>query len=310
MTKKDKGFALSDFLEPDDQETSKMKSLFNHEQEYSNYLGQIEYTIAKYYYYYGQRLTDKDVVSALQKINEDYDRNLKDFQKTLEKHIIFNLLDVLNDEPITRHEFELVIDYILWSIDNRSWLNDKQAFVKWTAYVFDLFSDEEKEKYENKLKDWLNALGLPDEYLDAMLLKGGTEPEIAEDESEKQLTESESQFFAMDDDEKIEFLIEDPYNRIRILQSYILDLADNEELEKLDKFYNRFIEKHDDFFIIHSIMGAIYMNYDIDAAESYLKKAKEKAEGDEGFPDDAKEEFMGDIDYLLDEINEMRKEDN
>ncbi|WP_410808463.1 hypothetical protein [Methanohalobium sp.] len=38
-----------------------------------------------------------------------------------------------------------------------------------------------------------------------------------------------------------------------------------------------------------------------------MKKAKEKAEEDEGFPDDAKEEFRDDIDYLFDEIKEMRK---
>jgi hypothetical protein len=304
-TKEDKGFALSDFLEPDDQETSKLKSIYNHEQEYSDYLGQIEYTIAKYYYYYGKRLTDNDVISTLEKINENHDRRLKYFQKTLENLIVFNLLDVLNDVPITSHELNLVIDYILLSIDNRSWMKDKQAFVKWAAYVFDLYSDEEKEDFENKIKDWLDVLGLPKEYLDAVLAKGGTESNA--DEKEVELTEAESQFFAMDDEEQIEYLIENPYERFDLLQAYIFELADSEELEKLDKFYNRFIEKHDDFYVVHLLMGIVYMDYDIDAAEPYLKKAKEKSKGHEGFSEDTKEMFAEDIEYLLEQIEKIRK---
>lgn len=306
-TKENKGFALSDFLEPDDQETSKMESLYNREEEYFEYIGQIEHTIAKYYYYYGKRLTDNDVISALEKINENYDRRLKYFQKILENLIVFNLLDVLKEEPITRHELNLVIGYILWSIDGKSWMKDKQAYVTWIAYEFGLYSDEENEEYEKKIKDWLDAQGLSKEYLDSVLAKGGSELDVGVKEVEH--TEDENQFFAMDDEEKIEYLIENPYERFDLLQTYIFELADNEELEKLDKFYNRFIEKHDDFFVVHLLMGIVYMDYDIDAAESYLKKAKKKSKEHEGFSEDTKEIFTEDIEYLLEQIEKIRQGD-
>lgn len=130
-------------------------------------------------------------------------------------------------------------------------------------------------------------------------------------EDEVELTEAESQFFAMDDNEKIEYLIENPYEkqRLELMQSYIFELAENEEFEKLQEFYNRFIKKHDDIFVVHSLMGLVYMEHDLDLAESYLKKAWKKCDEHEAFSEEAKDEFKKDFEYLLEKIDEMKKED-
>jgi hypothetical protein len=44
------GFSLSELLVPDTPETKEIKSIYEKEYEYSDYLSEIEITIAAYYY--------------------------------------------------------------------------------------------------------------------------------------------------------------------------------------------------------------------------------------------------------------------
>jgi len=163
---------LSELLTPDTPETKKMKSLQGKEYEYSNYLGTIEYSIARYFYEENREIKDKDAVSALKNIRNNCNEKTSFFKQDLETEIIENLIELLKSEPISHHEFELSIDYVLEIIDNRSWMEDEQAYLKWVTYVMGLFTEEESEEYEKNVKKLAAKLGLSSKHADLMLLKG------------------------------------------------------------------------------------------------------------------------------------------
>ena len=55
---------LSEFLVPDTPEIKEIKSIYMNEYEYSEYLSEIEFSIADYYYNKNRKVTDKDVIRA------------------------------------------------------------------------------------------------------------------------------------------------------------------------------------------------------------------------------------------------------
>ena len=93
----------------------------------------------------------------------------------MKKKLLETLIELLEGEPITHHEFKLVIDYVLEVIDNRSWMEDEQAYLKWATYVMGLFTEEESEEYERSIKKLAAKLGLSSKHADLMLLKGDEE---------------------------------------------------------------------------------------------------------------------------------------
>ena len=141
----------------------------------ADYLGTIEYSIARHFYEDDRQIKDKDAVSALKNIRKNCDKNISFFKHDLEKEIIETLIELLEGEPITHHEFKLVIDYVLEVIDNRAWMEDEQAYLKWATYVMGLFTEEESEEYEKSIKKLAAKLGLSSKHADLMLLKGDEE---------------------------------------------------------------------------------------------------------------------------------------
>ncbi|AKB67365.1 hypothetical protein [Methanosarcina mazei] len=162
-------------LAPDTPEAKKIKSLHGREYEYAEYIGMVEYSIARHFYETDRKITDRDAASALKNIRINCSRNISFFNRDLEKEIIRSLIEVLEDKPVTGHEFKLVIDYVLEIIDNRSWMEDEQAYIKWVAYVMDLFTEEEKEEYERDIKKLAAEMGLSSKHADLMLMKGEEE---------------------------------------------------------------------------------------------------------------------------------------
>ena len=77
-------------LEPDTPEVMEIKSLQGEEYEYSDYLGTIEYSIARHFYEDDRKIKDKDAVSALKNIRKNYDKNISFFKRDLEKEITRN----------------------------------------------------------------------------------------------------------------------------------------------------------------------------------------------------------------------------
>jgi hypothetical protein len=162
-------------LAPDTPEAKKIKSLHGREYEYAEYIGMVEYSIARHFYETDRKIMDKDAASALKNIRKNCSRNISFFNRDLEKEIIRSLIEVLEEKPLTGHEFKLVIDYVLEIIDNRSWMEDEQAYIKWVAYVMDFFTEEEKEEYERGIKKLAAEMGLSSKHADLMLMKGEEE---------------------------------------------------------------------------------------------------------------------------------------
>jgi hypothetical protein len=172
---KEREDSLFRHLKPNTSEVKKIKSLQGKEYEYAEYIGTVEYSIARYFYETDREITDRYAASALKDIKKNCSKSISFFSRDLEKEIIRSLIEVLEEKPVTRHELELVIDYVLEVIDNRSWMGDEQAYIKWIAYVMDLFTEEEKEEYEKSIKKLAAEIGLSSKHADLMLMKGEEE---------------------------------------------------------------------------------------------------------------------------------------
>jgi hypothetical protein len=168
--KEDDGQPLSNILVSNTSDVEELESLFNVEEDYDAYLDAVEFPIAHYYCEKNRELKDDDVITVLLNIKNNYDKGIESFSG-LERDIIESLKDAINEEPITHHEFKLVIDYILWSIRNRSWMEDDQAYVKWVSYYCDVFTDKEEDEYKEYIMKVADELGLSKEDTNTILTK-------------------------------------------------------------------------------------------------------------------------------------------
>lgn len=301
-------------LEPDTPEVMKIKSLQGEEYEYSDYLGTIEYSIARHFYEDDRQIKDKDALSALKNIRKNCDKEISFFKHGLEKEITGNLIELLEEEPITHHEFKLVIDYVLEVIDNRAWMEDEQAYLKWDTYVMGLFTEEESEEYERSVKKLAVNLGLSSKHADLMLLKGNEDDyfEFVEnygDDEEGELTEEEliaemeTKFLSLTEAEKFDFLLENGPDFYELMGLYISDLSEKGEFGKIQELYRKLIEKYDDFIYLYVFMGGAYVEIDPALAKSYFEKALKSLDKLEDFSDSTKEVLRDTLLDLIDKIN-------
>jgi hypothetical protein len=312
--------SLSEFLVPDTPEIKEIKSIYNKEYEYSEYLSEIEFSIADYYYNENRKVTDKDVIRALKNIKENRDKPIGFFEKPLEREIVKSLVEPLEENPLFDHELTLVLDYALWIIDNRSWMEGKQAYVKWIAYVLGFFSEEEEKKYERQFKKFARKMGISGAQVDMLLMKKGAEDLEDFFESEASFGEGglfeglspedifgedktadnlETGFFLMNDDEKFDFLLEKGPCYTELIQDYLLDLMGKEDFDKIQEFYTKFNEKHRNFSPLQVMVGTIYSEKDPALAKSYFEEALRSVQESEEFPEEIKEELRNQINYLI-----------
>ncbi|MHB8103294.1 MAG: hypothetical protein ACYDEF_14270 [Methanosarcina sp.] len=301
-------------FEPDTPEVMKINSLQGREYEYSDYLGTIEYSIARYFYEDDRKIKDEDAVSALKNIRKNCEKNISFFKRDLEKEIIENLIELLEGEPISQHEFKLMIDYVLEVIDNRAWMEDEQAYIKWAAYVMGLFTEEESEDYEKSIKKLAAKLGLSSKHADLMLLKGNEDDyfEFVEnyggDEGEELTEEAlidevERKFLSLTDAEKVDFLLENGPDLYEFVGFYISELSERDEFEKIQELYRKLIEKYDDFIYLYVFMGGAYIEIDPALAKFYFEKALTSLDKLDDFSDSTKEVFRANILELIEKIN-------
>jgi AraC-like DNA-binding protein len=291
-----------------------MKSLQGKECEYSDYLGTIEYLIARYFYESDREIKDKDVVSALKNIRKNCDKNISFFKQALEKEIIENLIELLEEEPITSHEFKLAIDYVLEVIDNRSWMEDEQAYLKWVTYAMGLFTEEESEEYEKSVKKLASKLGMSSKHADLILLKGSEDDYFdfienygADDEEElteeELMDEIETKFFSLTDTEKFDFLLENGPDFYELVGLYISELSEKGEFEKLQELYRKLVEKYDYFIYLYVFMGGAYIEIDPALAKFYFEKALESLDKLDDLSDPTKEVLRANLFDLITKIN-------
>ena len=315
-------FSLSELLLPDTPEIKEIKSIYEKESEYSDYLSEIELTIAAYYYVENRNLKDKDVISALKNIKQNRDKPISFFKKDLEINIIENLVAPLEECPLTDHEFTLVLDYILWVIDNRFWVEDKQAYVKWITYVLGLFSNIEEGKYERQFKKSARKYGLSSAQVDMLLMKRDATdffeegdlfegiPDKAEFfDKDRVADDLETGFFLMTDDEKFDFLLENGPDYVELVQTYVLDLKYKGDYEKIQAFYKKSVEKHKDFFPLHYIMGLAYIDKDPALSKSYFEEAIRAAEKFEEIPEETKKALRENLELLTQTLFEEPPEE-
>jgi hypothetical protein len=272
------GVSLSDFLKSDTPEVKQIRSLQDNEAEYSEHLGTIEGGIALYYHEHDNTITDKEIISILRDIKMNLDKDVSYFSHPFEILMLGPLVDALEKKPITFHEFKLVIDYILWSIDNRSWMGDKQAYIKWICYFLGVYTAKEEKQYEERMEKLGKKLHLSEEDVDQLLLK--SERKFTDDEMEK--TRIESEFFAMDDGEKLHFLAENTPEHFDLFSVYLLELKERRELELMKDLAKKVSKKFGDDLELYLHVAIFFMDEDPNIAKSYLAKALSKVELLEG----------------------------
>lgn len=319
--------SLSEFLVPDTPEIKEIKSIYNKEYEYSEYLSEIEFSIANYYYNENRKVMDKDVIRALKNIKENRDKPISFFEKPLEKEIVKSLVEPLEENLLFDHEFTLVLDYVLWMIENRSWMEGKQAYVKWITYVLGFFSEEEEKKYERQFKKFASKMGVSGAQADMLLMKRDSE-DFFEDENffeegslfeglspkdilgeDRAADDLETGFFLMTGDEKFAFLLDKGPDHMELMQDYILELMEKEDFDKIQEFYRKFNEKYKNFSPLQLMVGTAYAEKDPALAESYFKEALRSVQESEEFPEEIKEELGNQINYLTNLLFEESAEE-
>ena len=311
-------------LAPDTPEVKKIKSLLGREYEYAEHIGIAEYSIARHFCEADRKIKDVDAVSALKNIRKNCNKDVSFFKQGLEKEIVKNLIELLEEKPVTYHELKLVIDYVLEIIGNRSWMEDEQAYIKWVAYVMDLFTEEENEEYEKSIKKLAAKLGLSGKHADLILLKGdeedyfefvegyGEENEGDEGEERKEgeepteeemMVEVESKFISMEDAEKFDFLLENGPKFYELAGLYISELSEKGEYGKIQELYSKLTEKYDDFIYLYVFMGATYFEIDPALAKSYFERALNALDKINDLSDSTKERLRSNFLDLIEKIN-------
>lgn len=291
---------LGKLLREDTDTIKHLKSLLDKEENYSYFLGAVEFSIAEHFMK-EKGLKDKDVIKILKNIKANYLQDINFFDYDLEKDILLRLSHELQEKKITYHELKLVFDYILWAIDNRSWLNDEQAYVKWISYCMGLFSGKEEKEYKDKIRKYARRLGIPNEQIEAVLINNLDDIKI----DEKGATKIESEFFALSDEEKLDFVVKHGFDAPYIIGIYTQELLEAKNYETAKKFFKKMLEIVPEYPPIEIPLGALYKeignNY---LAEHHLTNARRILEEtpEHIFPIDIKNEMMEKIENHLKDI--------
>ena len=276
-----------------------LKSLLDKEGEYENFLGAVEFSIGENFIQ-NRKLKDKDVIIMLKNLKKNYLQYLNFFNEDLEKNILLRLSFELQDRKLTHHELNLVFNYVLWAIDNRSYMQDNQAYVKWIAYTFGLFEAEESEKYEKNFKKWAARLGIPKNKIGIMLLKDTKNIELGEQEKDNSRIESE--FFALDEKEKFGFAVENVDEYPFLIDMYARELVEANDYQTAERFLKIILEKIPEFPPVEILLGMLYkeMGNNI-LAEHHLNNANRMLAEvpDEIFAPNIKKEMKEEIKRLL-----------
>lgn len=93
--------------------------------------------------------------------------NLK--STTMKNHLATKLKQAaiggLQEGPITREEFLLCIRYVMYCIDNRSWISGGKGYLDWIANWFGLLEDEKKQEFDSFYDDLSQIIGIEKDFL-------------------------------------------------------------------------------------------------------------------------------------------------
>ncbi|MFT4344118.1 MAG: hypothetical protein ACMXYE_05225 [Candidatus Woesearchaeota archaeon] len=251
---KEKKVLLKDKLKKDSPIiTENLKDICQREEEYAMFLYVIEKCVT-YEYYYNKKLTDKEVIHYLNNFIKNIDQAIDFFETDFEVHLYLNLLEALNKKKITKHELKLCIRYILWSIDNRSWLNSKQAYVHWLAHATGTMSEKDAKQYETRIRTFCKRKGVPKEKVDAMLTNNCEGIEL-EDEGNSLL---EARYFALDDKDKLDFVLKNFQDVPFLGEYYYGECMENKDFDNAEKLCQGLLEMMPESPPFENLLGIVY----------------------------------------------------
>lgn len=246
---------LGQLLKEDTVQAQEIKTLFNREHEYDEYLGEIEYTIAELFLK-DRTLKDKDITQAIKNIKKNYEQDLDFFQTELEKDIVLQLSIVLQEQSITHREFRLVLDYIRWAIDNRSWMGDAQGYVKWLPYFLKLYNKTESEKYKQEFIKIARRRGVPE-----TKIKDVINPEDATlSDEDKEYSQTESEFFSLQDNEKLNYVLANWQKNPSLIEEYTAELEGKKDFKTAEQLFTKLMEKNNNLPAFEFMLGFNYLN--------------------------------------------------
>jgi hypothetical protein len=241
------------YLKPDTPEVLKIKSLLDKEEEYSYLLAPIEYSIGKYFLA-NRTISDIELTKLLNNILDNYSNQDK-LIHPLEKEILINLIYELKHKKTTHHELKLTLRYIIWAINNRTWMNDKQAYLKWITNSLGFFSEKESIEYEKKVTKYARSLGISQNDIDTMILR-------KDDDFQKSVSDDfvkkESEFFSLSDKDKFDYVLNNFLKEPRLLDTYLDYLYENENVLSEESIYKAILEKHEEFLPVEIMLGMFY----------------------------------------------------
>lgn len=160
---------ILDLLIEDTEDTKKLKSIYQKEREYSDILGPLEWFVANFYYYDNPNLKDSDVEIFINKVKRNLDENLDFFEGKFEKGFFEELSFALQEskKKRTKHELILVLNYILWAIDNRKYFGCHRAYLDWLCHYFKIFDIEEEKKF-NEFYGVFDVMGFDEEMVKSL----------------------------------------------------------------------------------------------------------------------------------------------
>jgi len=216
-----------------DEPENKINSISIDDSKFKPQIMAIEYAIAESFFE-EQKYNDKDIEKRIKNLQKNYAKGIDFFESDLEKDILKELSYAIQRDKITSYELKLAFDYVLYCIDNRTWVPDKQAYQKWLLFFFDLYSNKEKEKYKKDFTKMALRLGVPQSQIKNLLMEEET---IVESKVDKDFL-----LFTQDNKEKYEYMISEGYKDMELTMIYIEMLTRNKDILTLNKFCQKCFE--------------------------------------------------------------------
>ncbi|MFP4567668.1 MAG: hypothetical protein ACLFN8_01865 [Candidatus Woesearchaeota archaeon] len=248
---------LSYLVGEPDEEVLKLKTIFNNEDDYLNFLFVIENAIANSYLV-DVYLKDKFVVKSLNNLLNNFDKKISFFSKVLEQNIYSDLRVELIDDPISAYEVKLCIKHILWSIDNRSWLPGSRPYLEWLTHAMGLMPEDVVVDYERKIKKFCLRRGMSQKQINALLTNTFDDFDDADKIMDDDVVFEESVFFNLSDDEKFDFVIDNLLDRPRFFDMFFNDLLDSEKFDLAEKLCLLTIDVYPNFIFGEFLLARVY----------------------------------------------------
>lgn len=248
--------SLLSLVSSEDMRIPGLDSLYQHEDVYSDYLSALEESISDAYLD-NRSLTDKDMIRELTALKSSLAVPISQLETEFQRDVALLFSEGLRKVPISAHELGLVFSYVLWAIDNRSYLGDPKGYLRWITFRLGRFSTLEEEKYKADFYKRTSRLGVSKKDADALL---GLSDEFSKEVDDSDL---EPRFYASTD--KQQFLIEHFPKTEFLLEQYL-----EEDIPRPKNFFNTLLKEHSNYIPLY-ILFAEYFDErgELELAEKY-----------------------------------------